>query len=58
MNPLAGWAVLVGIVIRLIAMRIWGKDAETPLTIFGAGAIAGDALYGFFNAVTRARWRF
>jgi len=57
-NPLAGWAVLVGIAIRLIAMRIWGKEAETPLTIFGAGAIAGDALYGFFNAVTKAKWRF
>ena len=34
-------------------MRIWGKAAETPLTIFGAGCIAGDALYGFFKAVFR-----
>ena len=30
---------------------LWRSEAETPLTIFGAGCIAGDALYGFFNAV-------
>lgn len=57
MNPLAGWAVLAGIAIRIIALRIYGKQSETPLTIFGAGCIAGDALYGFFSAVLRAKWR-
>ncbi len=50
-NPLAGWAVLAGIAVRLAALRVWGKAAETPLTILGGGCIAGDALYGFFNAV-------
>ncbi len=55
-NPLAGWAVLAGILIRIIAMRIYGPSSETPLTIFGAGSIAGDALYGFFSAVLKAKW--
>lgn len=55
-NPLAGWAVLAGILIRVIALRIYGQASETPLTIFGAGSIAGDALYGFFSSVLRAKW--
>lgn len=58
LNPLAGWAVLAGIAIRLLVLRFYGQDAATPLTIFGAGAIAGDALYGFGSAVVRARWTF
>lgn len=58
MNPLAGWAVLVGIAIRVAALKIWSEAAETPLTIFGAGCIAGDALYGFFNSVFKAKWSF
>lgn len=56
-NPLAGWAVLAGIAIRLVTLRIYGKESESPLTIFGAGCIAGDALYGFFSAVLRAKWK-
>jgi uncharacterized oligopeptide transporter (OPT) family protein len=57
MNPLAGWAVLVGIAIRYALRKKYGEEMETPMTIFGAGCIAGDALYGFFNAVFRAKWR-
>jgi uncharacterized oligopeptide transporter (OPT) family protein len=55
-NPLAGWAVLAGIAIRLLVLRFYGEQAESPLTIFGAGAIAGDALWGFGSAVSRAKW--
>ena len=58
MNPLAGWAVLVGIAIRVVCLKLYGTKAESPLTIFGAGCIAGDALYGFFNSVLKAKWRF
>lgn len=47
--PLAGWAVLSGIAIRLIIQRTIGQRAETPMTIAAAGIIAGDALWGFFN---------
>ena len=62
MNPLAGWAVLVGLVIRVLILRFYnkgadGEGAETPMTIFAAGIIAGDAIYGFFSSVFRARWR-
>jgi len=57
MNPLAGWAVLVGIAIRYALRTKYGEEMETPMTIFGAGCIAGDALYGFFNAVFKAKWR-
>ena len=57
LNPIAGWAVLAGIVIRIVALRMYGKESETPLTIFGAGCIAGDAIYGFFSAVLRAKWK-
>lgn len=57
-NPLAGWAVLVGLLIRVLVLRFYGARAETPMTILAAGIIAGDALWGFFSSVTRARWRF
>jgi uncharacterized oligopeptide transporter (OPT) family protein len=57
LNPLAGWAVLVGIAIRYAVRKRYGEEMETPMTIFGAGCIAGDALYGFFTAVFKAKWR-
>jgi len=57
LNPLAGWTVLAGILIRALLLRFYGKQIETPMTIMAAGFIAGDALYGFFNSVFRAKWR-
>lgn len=57
LNPLAGWAVLAGILIRALLLRFYGKEIETPMTIMAAGFIAGDALFGFFNSVARAKWR-
>lgn len=51
LNPMAGWAVLAGLAIRLGVLRLRGKAAEASLTLFGAGCIAGDALHGFFKAV-------
>lgn len=45
--PAAGWAVLAGILIRLVILRAFGQSAETPMTIAAAGIIAGDAIYGF-----------
>jgi uncharacterized oligopeptide transporter (OPT) family protein len=45
--PAAGWAVLAGILIRLVILRFYGERAETPMTIAAAGIIAGDAIYGF-----------
>lgn len=57
MNPAAGFTVLAGLAVRLILVKRKGKEIMTPLTIMAAGCIAGDALYGFFNSVYRAKWR-
>jgi uncharacterized oligopeptide transporter (OPT) family protein len=56
-SPLGGWAVLAAIAIRLIATKLYGGTAQSYLNIFGAGTIAGDALFGFFNAIARIRLR-
>jgi uncharacterized oligopeptide transporter (OPT) family protein len=53
-NPIAGWAVLVGILIRFIVLKRKGKEAELPMTILAAGFIAGDALFSFFNSLFKA----
>lgn len=53
--PLAGWAVISGIVIRLIILKVRGPEAEATMYTTAAGFIAGDALYSFFNAVWKAR---
>jgi len=56
-NPAAGFTVLAGLAVRLVLVKWKGKEIMTPLTIIAAGCIAGDALYGFFNSVYRAKWR-
>jgi len=56
-SPLGGWAVLTAIAIRLIARKLYGAASQSYLNIFGAGTIAGDALFGFFNAIVRVRLR-
>jgi uncharacterized oligopeptide transporter (OPT) family protein len=53
--PIAGWAVLSGIAIRLIILRVRGPEAEATMYTTAAGFIAGDALYSFFNAIWKAR---
>lgn len=52
-NPAAGWAVLVGIVLRMVYSRVLkDKDAaESEMTIAAAGFIAGDALWSFGNSM-------
>ena len=53
LNPAAGWAVLVGIVLRIVYSRL-RKDkeaAESEMTIAAAGFIAGDALWSFGNSM-------
>ncbi|CAM3751625.1 OPT/YSL family transporter [Bordetella sputigena] len=54
-NPLAGWAVLAGIVLRVLALRLWGDKVRNSLEVFAAGSIAGDALYSFFNSLIQYR---
>jgi uncharacterized oligopeptide transporter (OPT) family protein len=52
-NPLAGWAVLVGIAIRMIVLRWKGDTATGSMEVLAAGFIGGDALYGFFDSVVK-----
>ncbi|MDQ0252799.1 putative oligopeptide transporter (OPT) family protein [Evansella vedderi] len=53
--PLAGWAVIAGITIRLIILKVRGPQAEATMYTTAAGFIAGDALFSFFNSLWRAR---
>ncbi|MEC0369691.1 OPT/YSL family transporter [Paenibacillus chibensis] len=55
LTPNACWAVLAGLMIRIVVLKVKGKEAETPMSILAAGFIAGDALYSFFNSIFRIR---
>lgn len=50
-NPIAGWAVLTGILIRFIIYKKNHNQDHQLMTIMAAGFIAGDALYSFFSSV-------
>ena len=50
LSPVAGWAVLAGILCRIVWERLPGASTEGT-QIFGAGVIAGDALFSFFSSV-------
>ncbi|TKI04884.1 OPT/YSL family transporter [Martelella alba] len=50
-NPLAGWAVMIGIAIRALVLRMGGESARNKIEVLAAGLIAGDALFGFFHSV-------
>ncbi|SET53841.1 Uncharacterized membrane protein, oligopeptide transporter (OPT) family [Kosakonia radicincitans] len=50
-NPLAGWAVMIGIAIRAVVLRIGGEPMRNKIEVLAAGLIAGDALFSFFNSV-------
>jgi uncharacterized oligopeptide transporter (OPT) family protein len=49
--PLAGWAVVAGILCRLVWERVAGGEG---MEVFGAGVIAGDSLYAFFTSTWKA----
>ncbi|MFB6677419.1 OPT/YSL family transporter [Streptomyces sp. NPDC056390] len=50
-TPMAGWMVVAGLAVRVLAPRVLGQKAKDNLEIFAGGAIAGDALYSFGNGV-------
>jgi uncharacterized oligopeptide transporter (OPT) family protein len=52
-NPLAGWAVLVGVVIRLIVLRY--TDAAASMRVLAAGFIGGDAVFSFFDSMLKTK---
>jgi uncharacterized oligopeptide transporter (OPT) family protein len=52
--PIAGWAVLAGIVCRVA----WQRFARSEgMEVFGAGVIAGDSLFAFFTSTWKAVMR-
>ena len=50
-NAAAGWAVMVGIALRILIIRVWGERGRSPMEVMAAGFIAGDALYSFFHSL-------
>ena len=52
-SPLAGWAVLAGILCRLAWQRRTGAAGRTDMEVFAAGSIAGDALYSFASSLVK-----
>jgi len=52
-GALAGWAVLVGIVLRILWTRFAAKENVADMEVFAAGVIAGDALYSFYDMGTK-----
>ena len=57
LNINAGYAMLAGVLIRVVLRKIKGPQIDTPMTIMAAGFIAGDALYSFADSVFRAKWK-
>jgi uncharacterized oligopeptide transporter (OPT) family protein len=51
--PIAGWAVIAGIVCRAVWERLGKGGGGETMQIFGAGVIAGDALYAFFSSMAK-----
>jgi uncharacterized oligopeptide transporter (OPT) family protein len=51
--PAAGWAVLAGIACRIVWERLPTAAGREGMQVFGAGVIAGDALFAFSNSVWR-----
>lgn len=52
-SPLAGWAVAVAIALRVIWGRLRGPGSEADMQVFAAGAIAGDVLFNFGDALLK-----
>lgn len=53
LNPLAGWAVLVGVALRAIYTKMTAGKKQSDMEVFAAGVIAGDALYSFYDTASR-----
>lgn len=50
LNPTAGFAVIISLIVRTLIERKYGKKAETPMYIAAAGFIAGSSIYSFFSS--------
>ncbi|MDR5815249.1 OPT/YSL family transporter [Caballeronia sp. LZ033] len=53
-SPFAGWALMVGIGMRLVIGRL-RPGAKSRMEVFAAGVIAADALTGFCGSLIKSR---
>lgn len=53
LNPIAGWAVLLGVILRVVWMKVTEGKRQSEMEVFAAGVIAGDALYSFYDTMSR-----
>jgi uncharacterized oligopeptide transporter (OPT) family protein len=53
-TPLAGWAVLFGLVGRALWTKWRGVAGQSSMEVFAAGVIGGDALFSFLSGAFRA----
>lgn len=53
-NVAAGFAVLLGILVRLALTTVWPGRFDSRIPVFAGGVIAGDALFSFTNATIRS----
>jgi uncharacterized oligopeptide transporter (OPT) family protein len=51
--PIAGWAVIAGVVCRAVWERLIKAGGTETMQVFGAGVIAGDALYAFVTSMAK-----
>lgn len=54
-NPITGWAVMAGILLRTIMLKVSGPEAENTMYTTAAGFIAGDAIYSFFSSIWKVK---
>lgn len=48
--PVAGITVIVGLIIRVLVVKIYKEEGQSSLYVLGAGFIAGAAVYGFLTS--------
>jgi uncharacterized oligopeptide transporter (OPT) family protein len=51
--PMAGWAVLAGILCRLVWEKQRGESGDGDMEVFAAGVIAGDAIFAFSDSIIK-----
>jgi uncharacterized oligopeptide transporter (OPT) family protein len=52
-SPIAGWAVLAGILLRILWTQFGPAALRADMEVFAGGVIAGDALYSFYDMGAR-----
>jgi uncharacterized oligopeptide transporter (OPT) family protein len=51
--PIAGWAVMAGLVLRVIWERFAPEKLQGDMVVFAGGVIAGDAIFSFYDSMAK-----